>query len=138
MKKIMIFLLAFGLLSACKSKENSKDDKTENISKDKIDKKTDDVDEDGNKKSDIESINGQDDNEKITSWPEVERKGFVSSCVRQAVNGGMDRSKATTYCECMLEKMETKYPDIQDAAKLTENDISELMTKDAAGCLGKN
>lgn len=155
MKNVLIVLLVFGLLGSCKSKEDSKENKTENKVKDdyqsgdeKMDKadndektetdykektnaNADELDEDGNSKADIESINGQDDSE----WPQSERDAFMTNCVREAVKAGRTRSVSQRYCDCMLVKIEGMYPDINDAAKLNNADIKRITDKYAPGCL---
>lgn len=155
MKKVLIVLLVFGLIVSCKSKEGSKENKTENRAKDdyqssddKMDKADNDnktetdykektnanaeeLDEDGNSKADIESITGQDDSE----WPQSERDAFMTNCVREAVKAGRTRSVSQRYCDCMLVKIEGMYPDINDAAKLNNADIKRITDKYAAGCL---
>ncbi|MBK7289221.1 MAG: hypothetical protein IPI78_02625 [Chitinophagaceae bacterium] len=159
MKKVLIVLMVFGLLVSCKSKGDSKETKTENKTKDdyqsgddKMDKsdntdntdKTDvdykeknnanqdELDEDGNSKADVESITGQDDSE---GWPQSERDGFMTNCVREAMKAGRTRSVSQNYCDCMLGKIEGMYPDINQAAKLNDADIKRITDKFAPGCL---
>lgn len=153
MKKVLIVLMAFGLLVSCKSKGDSKEIKTENKTKDdyqsgddKMDKsdKTDadfkeknnnnqdEKDEDGNSKADVESITGQDNSD---GWPQSERDGFMTNCVREAVKAGRSQSVSQNYCDCMLGKIEGMYPDINQAAKLNDADIKRITDKFAAGCL---
>jgi len=56
-------------------------------------------------------------------WPAIERANFITSCINSAkVNLGED--SARLYCYCMQEKVENKYPSIEDAAKLTAEDMS--------------
>mgnify|MGYP003526088583 FL=1 len=155
MKKVLIVLMVFGFLVSCKSKENSKENKTENKTKDdyqsvvdKVDKadndektetdykektnaNADELDEDGNSKADVESINGQDDSE----WPQSERDAFMTNCVREAVKAGRSTSVSQRYCDCMLGKIEGMYPNINDAATLTNADIKRITDKYAPGCL---
>ena len=59
----------------------------------------------------------------ITRWTAKDRSDFVSSCIETAKTTlGMDT--ASYYCSCMLEKIEAKYPDIDEAAKITEADLA--------------
>jgi len=56
-------------------------------------------------------------------WTAKDRNDFVTSCIETAKTSlGLDT--ASYYCYCMLEKVEAKYPDIDDAAKLTEADLA--------------
>lgn len=159
MKKVLIVLMAFGLLVSCKDKGDSKEIKTENKTKDDYqtsDDKTgkpdnadkddkdgadhkeknnanqDELDEDGNSKADVESITGQDDSE---GWPQNERDGFMSNCVREAVKAGRSQAVSQRYCDCMLGKIEGMYPNINDASKLNDKDIKRITDKFAPGCL---
>ncbi|MGH2756450.1 MAG: hypothetical protein ACRDI3_01535 [Actinomycetota bacterium] len=52
-------------------------------------------------------------------WPEAERVAFIENCER--TSGGR-----TDYCACLLEKVEERYPDINDAGQLSINEITEL------------
>jgi hypothetical protein len=49
---------------------------------------------------------------------------FVSNCVSTAINGKMEEGLAKRYCDCMQVKMEVLYPDIRDAAALTDADMA--------------
>ncbi len=57
----------------------------------------------------LKTVKGQ----KITSacyyagWPEKDRKDFMESCVAEA--GALGKEKATSYCKCMLIKLEAVY-----------------------------
>jgi intracellular sulfur oxidation DsrE/DsrF family protein len=61
-------------------------------------------------------------NEGEAVWGKADRTEFVSSCVNEAKKG-ITEERARAYCECMLIKMEKKYPNAADAAKLTDADI---------------
>ena len=68
-------------------------------------------------------------------WPAAERKGFILSCTSEA-KAAMSEDSARFYCYCMLEKLETKYPNIEDAAKITITDMeSEAWKTDIKSCL---
>jgi hypothetical protein len=56
-------------------------------------------------------------------WTSADRSDFIGDCVKTAkVNMGED--SARTYCYCMQEKLERKYPVAADAAKITADDMS--------------
>lgn len=57
-------------------------------------------------------------------WPSTERYSFISECINSAMPG-LSRDTARFYCYCMLEKMETKFPDIADASKVTDNELAK-------------
>ncbi len=67
-----------------------------------------------------------------SDWSDVEKDAFVKNCVPSAQqSANMDATKAKDYCECMMGKVEKKYPKAEDAAKLTAIEVTE-MAKDCA------
>lgn len=68
-------------------------------------------------------------------WPQSERDGFISSCVTNAMKQGRSRAVSQSYCDCMLDKMESLYPDINEAAKLTDAQVDRIIAKYRDGCL---
>ena len=55
----------------------------------------------------------------ITStWPSQERANFISTCTNSA-KAGLGEQRAKNYCECMLYKIEKKYPSSTEAATIT-------------------
>lgn len=51
------------------------------------------------------------------NWTNTDRTDFIRECIKSAsVNMSLDSAKS--YCNCMLPKVETKYPKIEDAGKL--------------------
>ncbi len=145
MKKFLIILLAFSLLTACKDKKEATTKKTESTSTDDYrsgDNKTGD-DKKGNNDKDnggVSDDNNKTDNDTNFSgggWPQNEKDSFISSCVREAMKGGRSREVASSYCQCMMEKMEAEYPDINKAAKRTNDEIEKVMMKYRDGCLSQ-
>jgi len=63
-------------------------------------------------------------------WSDKDRSAFLGSCIDVA-KGGMSESKAKSYCECMLYKVEKKFPDSADAAKLTGEELAKPEWKKA-------
>ncbi len=69
-------------------------------------------------------------------WPSVERYAFISECIKTAQEN-MSEDSARFYCYCMQEKIEIKYPTIDEAAKITEADMESAdWQKDIKSCLG--
>jgi hypothetical protein len=62
---------------------------------------------------------------KALKWPQQEIKAFRESCFENAKNG-IGEEGALKYCECMLEKIMKKYPDVYDAEKITMGETMEL------------
>ncbi|MBL0333950.1 MAG: hypothetical protein IPP73_01050 [Chitinophagaceae bacterium] len=68
-------------------------------------------------------------------WPSAERYAFIQACVGSAkANFSVDTARF--YCYCMQEKTEAMYPNIEDAAKVTEEDMSSpTWQKQIKACL---
>lgn len=64
-------------------------------------------------------------------WTEQDKATFVSGCVNGAVKD-MDSTKAKQYCQCMLQKMEERYPDPSTLSYL-KNDTA--LHRIGQGCL---
>lgn len=145
MKQLLIFLVSFSLLLACDNNKNKSSGNTETKSKD--DYRNGDKEESGTNdgKEKIDRNSGQfddvvDDDEEgnhvpeSSNWSTTDVNAFLKSCVREAANGGMEKGMAQTYCNCMLRKLSTQYPDIKDAEKLDmESPSLQAMAKT---CLG--
>ncbi len=79
-------------------------------------------------------IFAQKDGEK-KGWPSGERSAFITECIKSA-KAGMSEDSARSYCYCMQFKVEAKYPTIEEAAKITEQDMeSPEWKKDIKNCL---
>lgn len=72
------------------------------------------------------------------SWPAKDKNDFITSCEREATNGGLEKAQAVSYCNCMQVKMEKLYPKIKDAAKVTAAELqTPAMQEMIKDCLGK-
>jgi hypothetical protein len=68
-------------------------------------------------------------------WPSKERYAFISECIK-AAQKGMSEDTARYYCYCMIFKMEKKYPTVEAAAGLTEDQLtSPEWQKEIQACL---
>ncbi len=68
-------------------------------------------------------------------WPPVERYAFLRECIKEA-KSGMSEDSARFYCYCMQERIEKKYPAIEEAAKITDADMrSDEWKKEVKNCL---
>ena len=77
---------------------------------------------------------GQQTGEK-KGWPSEERHSFITSCIKEA-KLNLSGDSARFYCYCMQDRVEKKYPTIEEAGKITEADMqSEEWQKDIKGCL---
>jgi hypothetical protein len=57
-------------------------------------------------------------------WGTAEREAFISNCISSANNGGLAEEKAKNYCECMLYKIEVRFPDPLEAGELTAEKLA--------------
>ena len=150
MKKLIILLIIASLFTACDSDSKGKDkydrdkssadvrekdDYRNSDDKTNADSKKPSVNDDNSNLSSKTSTDETDNNETATGWPQSERRGFIKSCEREAMEAGRDKLTAQSYCQCMLDKMEASYPDIEMAAKLTMQKVQEFSEKNRADCL---
>lgn len=148
MRKLLILLLAAGLFTACKDnkapKEKNNRDKDDYRSGEKTDKETGDktstdYTEDKEKTGPGDESSGDAtekmDNTVAQGWPQSERRAFIKSCEREATAAGRSTLVAASYCQCMLDKMESAYPDIKKAAKLTMEEVQQFGAKYREACL---
>lgn len=75
-------------------------------------------------------------NECLQSWTSRDRNDFIRECIGTAKES-LSEEKATFYCNCMLVKVEAKYPTVSEAGKITETDLeSPEFQKMIADCMG--
>src|SRR5689334_2394639 len=73
-------------------------------------------------------------------WSTADKNSFISSCTQSATQE-MGADKAQSYCSCMEQKLEVKYPNSQEANKsimapgAMQTPEMQAMIKD---CLGEN
>jgi hypothetical protein len=64
--------------------------------------------------------------ESAQGWKESEKKEFLSDCI-----GSMDKSitkgKASVYCECMMEKIMTKYPKYSQTVGRSRDEFNDMI-----------
>jgi len=78
---------------------------------------------------------GRNDSTK-TGWSAKEKSDFIESCVKYVIDS-LHEGKARTYCTCMQQKMEARYPDIKDLNKITEDTMqTPEMVAMVNSCLG--
>ena len=71
-------------------------------------------------------------------WSRKDQLDFVNSCVNKAVKGGMEELDAQSYCDCMQDKLEKKYPNSGDPELLTLDMDSPAMKTMVNDCLLKD
>ena len=70
--------------------------------------------------------------EKENTWSDKDRNDFLTTCENGATGeSGLTKDKAKSYCECMFQKVQAKYPNMKDARKFNVSESVEM----AKGCL---
>ena len=62
-------------------------------------------------------------------WYEEDKKTFMKDCTKPGAEDNMTMEQKKKYCECMMEKAMSKYPNYSDANKNADV-IIELFMKD--------
>ncbi len=139
-----------GLFAACDSDNKGKDkydrEKSSTEGREKDDYRSSDnkadadnskpsVNDDNSKLGTKTNSDEPDNSGTAAGWPQSERRGFIKSCEKEAISTGTDRLTAQSFCQCMLDKMEARYPDIKVAAKLSEEQVNQFGTQNRADCL---
>jgi len=152
MKKLLFLLLSISLLTACKNDKTKSSRDTEKTSKDDYRNGNEGNDkgqqDDGKDAVDRNSGNNDDvvdDNEEGNhvaegaNWSSSDISDFTNECVNAAVKKGLEKSTSQTYCNCMLRKLTTQYPDKNDAAKIDmESPVIKAMIEDCGGVATQN
>ena len=130
MKKILFTLLCISVLIACNNDDKAKTEtKTES---EKVDAKETVV-----TPSDNPAGTSEETSLPAEGWTAAQRSQFVTDCITAAM-GGMDRARATSYCECMQPKIEGKYGTFAKANMMTEAELqSEEWMAEVRKCLGQ-
>ena len=143
MKKLLILFFATSLFVACNN--NKKDDRRSDRDRDRErddyrsrdDEKENDRDRDRDADYNDDNKRKDDsydkDDSRSTGWSAKDVRDFVSECVPAAAKNGLTNAQATDYCECMQQKIERQYPDINDAARIDmESPEMQQMVQDCA------
>jgi len=144
MRKLIILFLAAGLFIACNNDKKSDRRSDRDTERNRDDYNSDDKDskdrdskeagyKDDRDSRDKEEVSDR-DNSGGGNWSSSDVRIFVDNCVSEAVKGGMQRTKATDYCECMQRKLEDLYPNSADVGNLDVEapNIKDMINK----CLG--
>lgn len=148
MRKVFILLLAVSLFTSCKDKKvDRRDDRRSERDRDDYRSGDDDRDKDRNSKdadynddrnnddrNSRDRDNSDDSRNSGGGWTSAEVKIFVDNCVSSAADGGMQRSKAEDYCNCMQKVLEKDYPNANDVGNV--NMESSRMKAAVKDCLG--
>ena len=80
---------------------------------------------------------GQQAGDTKKGWESSDRQVFITECIGTALKS-MSRDSARSYCYCMQEKLEKKFPDIERANKLSADDLETPEWQNAAKDCIKN
>ncbi len=76
------------------------------------------------------------DSTKRKGWTPADRKEFITSCTGTA-EAGMSKDSASYYCQCMQEKVEKKYPTMEEVSRLSDTTfLSPEWQKEVKSCFG--
>lgn len=59
------------------------------------------------------------------TWDGETKEMFHQSCMEDAVTWAPSKDKAKVYCDCVLEKIMAKYPDMNDALEHMDSVITD-------------
>ena len=98
--------MAFGLVAAsCNNDKGKKPLDRENTNRDK---------DDYNNRDNDDRNNNRDDDDNRGSWSSADKRSWMRMCA-DPLKENMGEDRATTYCECVLEKIQEKYSTFQKA-----------------------
>ncbi len=66
-----------------------------------------------------------------TGWDSESKESFLHSCVNDAKANGKDDAAAKSMCDCRLEKIMKKYPNVDDALAHMDSIVKD---PDVAAC----
>lgn len=127
MKKLLMILMAFSLLTACKDKKEADAKKTET-------KSTDDYRSGDNLNSKEKEKKDKPENSINSSlWDIEDENKFITDCeITASENVGLSRAKE--YCRCMLGKIKEMYSSYEIAEEKLNTISKEDLSKLASDC----
>ncbi len=66
-------------------------------------------------------------------WPDEEKKLFRESCLEDAHDRGLSEYQAQDVCDCRLERLMKKYPDVKDALENMQSIVNDPEIKACDG-----
>jgi hypothetical protein len=133
MKKVLIFLMALSLFTACNNDKGKLDKKADYREKDDYGTN----DDQSNEKSRKDDDNNSDENTSSDGWTRSDENKFVAECADEATKN-VGETRANQYCDCMLKKIKKMYSSYNEAnlklGRLSKEQIDRL----AADCNNNN
>ena len=59
-------------------------------------------------------------------WSKDEETIFMSNCTESFISNGGDTTKAAPYCDCMMQKLKVKYPDVTKTSSIPNEEINTM------------
>ena len=59
-------------------------------------------------------------------WSKSEENVFMTNCTESFISNGGDTAKATPYCDCMMRKIQVKYPDVTKTGSIPNEEINAM------------
>lgn len=76
-------------------------------------------------------MDGDDDRGGGARWTSQQKQSYIQGCAGTAVQSGLTRSQANSYCTCMVNKLEQKM-NFQKASRMTQADFQAAEWQEAA------
>jgi hypothetical protein len=144
MRKLMVWVVAAFLFASCdnlktKDSSSSEDDQEETTKKkkkaineeDALDEEVKPVKKkkaitDDDEPSDEESATDDETTSDYSDgWSSSDQNKFMTNCTETA-SKSMAQERAENYCDCMMKKIEKRYPNSAEVNKLSESEITKL------------
>ncbi len=132
MKKLLIFLMAFSLFTACNNDKgkNTRDDKNADYrDKDDYGNEDDRKNDDNRKDDNNNEDNNTDKSDYADGWTRSDENKFVAECSDEAAKN-VGETRANQYCDCMLNKIKKMYSSYNEAnlklGRLSKEQIDRL------------
>lgn len=135
MKKLLMFLMAVSLLTACnndKKPTRDKDDRSSTRDKDDYRNSDDKTDSKDDRDQDDTRTNDNDSQ----GWSKSDENRFMNDCEGTAKEN-VGAARANEYCDCMLQRMKKMYSSYKEADDDLKGATQEEINKLAAPCNGE-
>jgi hypothetical protein len=135
MKKLLMFLMAVSLLTACnndKKPTRDKDDRSSTRDKDDYRNSDDKTDS----KDDRDQDDTRTDDNDSQGWSKSDENRFMNDCEGTAKEN-VGAARANEYCDCMLQRMKKMYSSYKEADDDLKGATQEEINKLAAPCNGE-
>jgi len=60
----------------------------------------------------------------LKGWSDNEKTAFMNSCSETRQSMGDNKEQAVTYCDCMMQKIQAKYPDVTKTGSIPNEEMT--------------